>query len=127
MVFCNAAMPDSWSQSLIALVPKIPNPEMVSQFRPIGLCNVIYKAVTKIIVLRMKNLMGNLISPLQSSFIPGRNGMDNVLILRELVHSFTKRKGRVGDMIVKLDLEKAYDRLEWGFIREALQFFNFPP
>ncbi|GLT67469.1 hypothetical protein SLA2020_397770 [Shorea laevis] len=127
MVFDNANIPDSWNRSFIALIPKIPNPEMVSQFRPIGLCNVVYKVVTKIIVSRMRNFIDNLISPLQSSFIPGRNGMDNVLILRDLVHSFTKRKGREGDMIVKLDLEKAYDRLEWGFIREALLFFNFPP
>ncbi|GKU94254.1 hypothetical protein SLEP1_g7776 [Rubroshorea leprosula] len=127
LAFSNGVMPDTWSQSLIALIPKIPNSEMVSQFRPIGLCNVVYKIVTKLIVLRLKNKIGNLISPFQASFISGRSGMDNVLILREMVHSFSKRKGRVGDMIVKLDLDKAYDRLEWGFIREALLFFNFPP
>ncbi|GLT60395.1 hypothetical protein SLA2020_331620 [Shorea laevis] len=88
---------------------------------------VIYKAVTKILVFRLKNIVGELISPFQANFIPGRNGIDNVLILRELVYSFSKRKGRTGDMIIKLDLEKSYDRLEWGFIKEALLFFNFPP
>ncbi|GLT63476.1 hypothetical protein SLA2020_360390 [Shorea laevis] len=126
-IFNSGVMPDSWSASLIALIPKINKPESISQYRPIGLCNVSYKVVTKIIVLRLKKLMGDLISPMQSSFIPGRNGIDNVTLLREFVHSFHKKRGNKGDMIVKLDLEKAYDRLEWSFIKETLTFFNFPP
>ncbi|GLT37826.1 hypothetical protein SLA2020_121150 [Shorea laevis] len=126
-VFSTGIMPDHWNYSFITLIPKTQNPELVSHFRPIGLCNVIYKIVTKIIVFRLKPIMGDLISPLQASFIPGRKGVDNVFILREFVYSFNKRKGRVGDMIVKLDLEKAYDRIEWSFIREALLFFKFPP
>ncbi|GKV18315.1 hypothetical protein SLEP1_g28713 [Rubroshorea leprosula] len=126
-IFSSGVMPDSWSASLIALIPKNSNPESISQFRPIGLCNVPYKIVTKIIVLRLKELMGDLISPMQSSFLPGQNGIDNVILLREFVHSFHKRKGRQGDMIVKLDLEKAFDRLEWSFIKEALIFSNLPP
>ncbi|GLT74509.1 hypothetical protein SLA2020_463010, partial [Shorea laevis] len=126
-VFTSGIIPGGWSHSLIALIPKVQNPEKITQFRPIGLCKVIYKAVTKILVFRLKNIIGELISPFQANFVPGRNGIDNVLILRELVYSFSKRKGRIGDMIIKLDLEKAYDRLEWGFIKEALLFFNFPP
>ncbi|GLT45320.1 hypothetical protein SLA2020_191580 [Shorea laevis] len=74
----------------------------------------------------MKPVLDSIISPCQASFVPGRKGIDNVLILQELVYSFSKKKGKDGDMIVKLDLEKAYDRLEWSFIREALMFFKFP-
>ncbi|GLT32300.1 hypothetical protein SLA2020_069760 [Shorea laevis] len=118
---------EAWNASLIALIPKVQNPDFISQFRPIGLCNVAYKIVTKLIVLRLCSLIGDLISPLQASFIPGRKGIDNVLILREFVYSFSKKIGRIGDMIIKIDLEKAYDRLEWSFVREALIFFNFPP
>ncbi|GLT29812.1 hypothetical protein SLA2020_046560 [Shorea laevis] len=112
LVFSSGTMPESWNNSLICLIPKVQNPETISQFRPIGLCNVIYKIVTKIIVLRLRDLIGDLISPLQSSFIPGRRGTDNVFLLREFVYCFTKKKGRSGDMIIKIDLEKAYDRLE---------------
>ncbi|GLT42706.1 hypothetical protein SLA2020_166920 [Shorea laevis] len=126
-VFSTGIMPDHWNYSFITLIPKTQNPELVSHFRPIGLCNVIYKIVTKIIVFRLKPIMGDLISPLQASFIHGRKEVDNVFILREFVYSFNKRKGRVWDMIVKLNLEKAYDRIEWSFIREALLFFKFPP
>ncbi|GKV06468.1 hypothetical protein SLEP1_g18364 [Rubroshorea leprosula] len=126
-IFNSGVMPESWSASLITLIPKINKPDSISQYRPIGLCNVSYKVVTKIIVLRLKKFIGDLISPMQSSFIPGRNGIDNVTLLREFVHSFHKKKGNKGDMIVKLDLEKAYDRLEWSFIKETLTFFNLPP
>ncbi|GKU96985.1 hypothetical protein SLEP1_g10165 [Rubroshorea leprosula] len=126
-IFNSGFIPESWSASLITLIPKNNNPDFVSHFRPIGLCNTSYKIVTKIIVFRLKNLIGKLISPMQSSFIPGRNGIDNVTLLRDFAFSFKKRKGRQGDMIIKLDLEKAYDCLEWSFIRETLIFFNFPP
>ncbi|GKV26879.1 hypothetical protein SLEP1_g36097 [Rubroshorea leprosula] len=125
--FSSASLLANWNECLITLIPKTKATETVQQFRPIGLCNATYKIISKIIVNKMKPALDDLISPCQASFVPGRNGIDNVLILQELVHSFSKRKGRVGDMVVKLDLEKAYDRLEWSFIREALTFFKFPP
>ncbi|GKU87915.1 hypothetical protein SLEP1_g2242 [Rubroshorea leprosula] len=115
LVFSMGIISEAWNASLIALVPKVQNPESISQFRPIGLCNVVYKIVTKLIVLRLRGLIGDLISPLQTSFIPGRKGIDNVLILREFVYSFSKKRGRIGDMIIKLDLEKAYDRTSDSF------------
>lgn len=88
---------------------------------------MIYKIVSKIIVLRLKNITDELIAPFQSSFIPGRKGTDNVLILQELVFSFKRRKGKEGDMIVKLDIGKAYDCIKWSFVRDALIVFNFLP
>ncbi|GLT58567.1 hypothetical protein SLA2020_314490 [Shorea laevis] len=126
-IFSSTSIPADWNECLITLIPKIKAPETVQQFRPIALCNTSYKIVSKILVNRIKPVLDTMISPCQASFIPGRKGIDNVLILQELVHSFSKRKGRVGDMVVKLDLEKAYDRLEWSFIREALTYFKFPP
>ncbi len=58
--------------------------------------------------------------------MPGRRGIDNVIIAQELIHSIQRKKGRIGQFILKLDLEKAYDRLKWDFIREVLMFFKFP-
>ena len=73
-----------------------------------------------IIVARIRPLLTNLISPIQSAFVLGRRGMDNVLIAQELLYSLDHKKGKVGYMAVKLDLEKAYDRLEWNFIHKVL-------
>ena len=67
-----------------------------------------------------------LISPFQSAFVPGRKGIDNAVIVQELIHSISRRKGTVGYMAIKIDLEKAYDKLEWSFIRERLMGINFP-
>ena len=62
----------------------------------------------------------------QSSFVPGRQSVDNAIIVQEVIHSLKKKKGKMGWMVLKLDLEKAYDRLEWGFIRRVLHYFKFP-
>ncbi|OMP05267.1 reverse transcriptase [Corchorus capsularis] len=126
-VFLTKSIPEGWNDSLISLIPKTSNPELITQFRPIGLCNTPYKIVSKIIVNRIRPLLSEIIGPNQASFLPGRKSADNVILLQEIVHSFNKKSGKNGDMIIKLDLEKAYDRLEWNFIRNALMFFNFPP
>jgi hypothetical protein len=57
-------------------------------------------------------LLSGLISPLQAAFVPGRMGLDNMIIVQELIHSLTLKRGKVGFLVVKIDLEKAYDRLE---------------
>ncbi|GLU03918.1 hypothetical protein SLE2022_210890 [Rubroshorea leprosula] len=124
--FSSASIPTDWNDCVISLIPKTKSLETVQQFRPIGLCNTTYKIISKILVNRMKPLLGSLISPCQASFVPSRQGTDNVIILQELVYSFSKKKGQKGDMISKLDLEKVDDRLKWSFIRETLLFFKFP-
>ena len=75
---------------------------------------------------RIRPLLSNLISPFQAAFVPGRRGIDNVIIAQELIHSLHKKKGLLGSFVVKIDLKKAYDRLEWSFILEVLLFFHFP-
>ena len=120
------AVPEYLNKTLITLIPKKRNPETLNNYRPISLCNTIYKMVTKIIVARIRPLLPDLISPLQSAFVLGRQGVDNAIIVQELVHSMAKKKGRGGVMAIKLDLEKAYDRLEWSFIRDTLNLYKFP-
>ena len=74
---------------------------------------------------RIRPHLERLVSPYQAAFVPGRRGVDNTIIVQELIHTIGKAKGRNGYMMIKLDLEKAYDKLEWSFIREMLIRFNF--
>ncbi|XP_050242398.1 uncharacterized protein LOC126691394 [Quercus robur] len=125
-IFANQKIPDYLNQTLIALIPKQLGLETVSQYRPISLCNTIYKIVSKILVQRIRPLLPRLISPMQAAFLEGRRGADNVIIAQELIYSLGKRRGKDGYMVVKIDLEKAYDCLEWSFIRMVLIHFGFP-
>ena len=125
-IFDSRVISEFLNETLISLIPKCTSPESLSNFRLISLCNTIYKVVTKIIVGRIRPLLDKLISPNQTTFVPGRRGLDNVVVAWELIHSLDKKKGRVGFMAIKVDLVKAYDRLEWSFIRKVLQVFCFP-
>ena len=104
----------------VALIPKIHGLETIRNYHPISLCNTVYKMITKIIVARLRPMLDKLVSPVQSAFVPGRKGIDNAIIVQEVIHTISKKKGRVGYMAIKVDLEKAYDKLEWSFIRETL-------
>lgn len=78
--------------SLVVVVPKVLHPETLSQFRPISLCMVIYKLITKIIVNRLKPVLTDLIAHFQSSFVPGRQITDNVVVVQEVIHTMRLRK-----------------------------------
>jgi hypothetical protein len=97
----------------ICLIPKVDRPEFVSQFRPISLCNVSYKIITKIMVNRLKKIIPQVVSPFQAGFVPGRNITENIVIAQEMLHSMTKMRSRTGFFVIKVDLSKAYDRLTW--------------
>lgn len=124
--FSTGLVPEGLNSTLISLIPKVEHPETFSQFRPISLCNVVFTIITKVLVQRIRPLLNGLISPFQSSFVPGRQTTDNIIVLQEAIHSLHRRKGKVGDMIVKLDLEKAYDRMSWFFLEDTLHSMNFP-
>lgn len=81
------------AKTLIVLIPKIDEPLTFQDFRPISLCNVMLKLISKVLVRRIRPFLDDLIGPLQSSFIPNRGTSDNALIAQELVHYMHKKKG----------------------------------
>ena len=82
--------------------------------------------MSKIVVGRLGPHLDKLISPNQAAFVPGRRGLDNVVIAQELLHSLDTKKGKVGFMAIKVDLAKAYDCLEWSFVHHVLNAFHLP-
>ena len=110
----------------MVLIPKVKAPVNMSHFRPISLCNVFYKIISKVLVNRMKTMLSVVISDCQSAFVPGRMIMDNIIIFFEMVHYLkNKRGGKVGQMAAKLDMSKAYDRVEWNYLRAILLKLGF--
>jgi len=106
-------IPEGWNETTIVLIPKVKNPDKLKDLRPISLCNVIYKIMSKALAKRLKQILPEVISPAQSAFVPGRLISDNILIAYELTHYMKqKKKGKEGYAAVKLDMSKAYDRVE---------------
>lgn len=118
--------PSNMNTTHIVLIPKIKQPETVKDFRPISLCNVIFRVITKCIANRLKPFLHDLVSINQSAFIPSRLITDNVMTAFEIFHSMKKKKkGRIGQLAMKLDMSKAYDRVEWSFLRKVMQNMGF--
>ncbi|KAK3001169.1 hypothetical protein RJ639_021066 [Escallonia herrerae] len=113
------------NHTLIALIPKQDNPVLVNHYRPISLCNVPYKLISKILASRLQAVLHQLVSPLQAAFVPKRLINDNNIIVQELWHTMRKKKGKNGLMAIKIDMEKAYDKMEWSFILNVLKNFGF--
>ena len=114
------------NHTVISLIPKIDCPIEINQYRPISLCQVVYKALAKILANRLKPFLSRCISKSQSAFVPGRQILDNIILSHELMHYLkNKRQGRVGSMAVKLDMSKAYDRVEWSFLKAIMEKMGF--
>ena len=124
--FTLGIVPGYLNTTLITLIPKCNNPKSLANYRPISLCNSVYKVISKVLVANIWPLLNNLISSIQIAFIPRRRGVDNVVIAQQLIYTMDKMKGKEGYMTMKIDLEKAYDRLEWSFVHKVLQAFRFP-
>ena len=114
------------AETFIALIPKVDCPQSFKEFRPISLCNTIYKLITKVLVNRLRSFLDQIVGSYQSSFLLGRGTMDNAIILQEVIHLMHKSKKKMGDVVYKIDLEKAYDHVSWTFLRSCLQNFGFP-
>lgn len=109
----NQTIPQGFNRTFIVLISKVKRPQRMTEFRPISMCNVVYKIAAKAIANRLKPSFDSLISPCQSAFVPNRLITNNVLVAFEINHFInTNSRSKTDHMTLKLDVSKAYDRVE---------------
>lgn len=109
----------------MALIPKIDFASKVDEYRPIALCNVVYKLITKIIAGRLRNLLDIVVHPSQAAFVPNRSISDNIIINHEIMFYLKNIKERKCFIKIKVDLAKAYDRVEWSVLFHMMYLLGF--
>ena len=109
--------------TFLDLITKKPGADSLDLFRPISLCNSFYKIISKVLTLRIMTLLPHIISRQQNGFVPGRQIVDSIITVHENIHSLSVSKN-VG-FLLKLDLSKAYDRVDWNFLLRVLEDFGF--
>ena len=116
----------SINKTNIVLIPKVRSPSSPKQYRPISLCNIIYKIIAKVLANRLKLMLNEIIGQNQCAFVPGRLIFDNAMVTFETVHSMKERQmGNVGEMALKLDMSKAYNRVEWKYLEGVMRIMGF--
>jgi hypothetical protein len=109
----------------VILLPKVNQAERIQQFRPICLLNGSFKIFMKVATIRLNTVADHVVRPLQTAFMQGRNILDGVVILHKAVHKLHAKK--LNGVILKLDFEKAYDKVEWSFLQQTLRMKGFSP
>ncbi|XP_074282739.1 uncharacterized protein LOC141607282 [Silene latifolia] len=123
----SGVMLKEWNNTHIVLIPKIDHPELITQYRPISLCNVIYHIASKCLANRLQLIIPSIISDSQQAFIPGRLMSDGCLVAHEVLHYINKtKKGTTCYAVLKLDMSKAFDRVSWNFLMAVLRHMGFP-
>ncbi|GFZ11161.1 hypothetical protein Acr_22g0005590 [Actinidia rufa] len=113
------------NHAVISLVPKTASASRVEEFRPIACCNVIYKVISKILAARLSPILESLIDPGQSAFVPNRSMVENIYMVQELLRKYCWN--RISPRcIMKVDLRKAYDTVNWNFLEDVLSGLGFP-
>ena len=115
----------STNSAFLALIPKEKDAKSFDRFRPISLCNIGYKIITKIMASKLKHILPYLIPENQGGFVKGRKVSDNIILVQEAIHSSLKNGDK--GMVVKLDLANAFDRVSHSFLFQVMLRFGFTP
>ena len=118
--------PSTLNLTNIVLIPKCTHPSSMQDLRRIVLYNVVYKIMAKVLANRLKDVLPLIISDAQSAFVPGRSISDNVLTAFEVIHCMKwKTKGKKGNMALKIDISKAYDRIDRRYLEAMMRIMGF--
>ena len=122
----NLCFPPTVNNMNKCLIPKCEKPKSMQHYRPIALCNMKYKILAKVLANQLKKLLPRIISHEQSTFVSGSLITDNVLVAFEIIHHMKKKsKGKKGDVAFKIDISKAYDKIDWGFLKRIMLKLGF--
>ncbi|XP_021861241.1 uncharacterized protein [Spinacia oleracea] len=113
------------NHTVITSIPKTKFPKDVSEFRLISCCNTLYKCITKVLRGRLRQVLPDLILENQGGFVNGRFIVHNIMVVQDLVRQYG-RKGVKPSCLMKIDLQKAYDTVDWQFLQEMLEYLEFP-
>ncbi|KAL6505387.1 hypothetical protein OROGR_025204 [Orobanche gracilis] len=123
--FLNGRLLKSLNTSLITLIPKSQTTNSIRDYRPIACCNVLYKIISKVITNRLGKVMQYLTGDEQAAFVPGRYIHDNTILAQEIIKGYGRQHISARCM-VKMDLQKAYDSIQWNFVEHLLRTLGFP-
>ncbi|GAU23660.1 hypothetical protein TSUD_304350 [Trifolium subterraneum] len=120
----NGRLTKGLNATFIALIPKIDSPQRLNDFRPISLVGSLYKIMAKVLANRLRLVLGSVISEAQTAFIKDRQILDGILIANEVVDE--ARRSKKDLMLFKVDFEKAYDSVDWGYLDAVMGRMGFP-
>ncbi|PNY01074.1 cysteine-rich receptor-like protein kinase, partial [Trifolium pratense] len=112
------------NSTFIALIPKVDSPQRLNDFRPISLVGCLYKILAKVLANRLRLVIGSVISEAQSAFVKDRQILDGILVANEVVDEARRSKKEL--MMFKVDFEKAYDSVDWGYLNDVTGRMSFP-
>uniref|UniRef100_A0A803PY01 Reverse transcriptase domain-containing protein n=1 Tax=Cannabis sativa TaxID=3483 RepID=A0A803PY01_CANSA len=123
--FDTGYLPNELNETVISLIPKVSDPNTAKDYRPIACCNTVYKYISKMICSRLTEVLPSLIQGNQGAFIKNRLLAHNIMIFQDLLKGYT-RKNVSARCILKIDLSKAYDTVDWQFVEDMLNQLCFP-
>jgi reverse transcriptase-like protein len=124
--FNGGIIPEQLNHTIITLLPKKDHPQLASDYRPISCCSVLYKVIAKVLCTRLSSVLPSIIHGNQGAFVKGRLISHNVLLTQELLHTYNWKYGSMDSCMLKLDIQKAFDNVEWSFLFSLLQGLKFP-